>query len=60
MIGLAGDDSIVNATLWMLLVLAIGVVLLMVAFTLVTHCARWCHRTMDRRFNSRSNIGPQI
>jgi hypothetical protein len=57
--GLMGDDSIVHATLWMLLVLAIGTALLMLAFMLITRCARWCSRSASQRMDPRSNTWPQ-
>ena len=58
--GLVGDDSIVHATLWMLLVLAIGSALLMIAFMLVTRCVRMCSRSTARPVESRSYIWPQV
>ena len=58
--GLVVDDSIFHATLWMLLVLAAGVALLMIAFMLVTRCIRMCSRSAARRVESRSNIWPQV
>jgi hypothetical protein len=57
--GFVGDDSIVHATLWMLLVLAVGVALLMLTFMLITRCAKWCHRSAIHRMDSRSNTWPQ-
>jgi len=58
--GLVGDDSIFHATLWMVFVLVIGAFLLMLAFMLITRCARWCSRSMGHRVESRSNTWPQI
>jgi len=60
MTGLAGDDSIVHASLWMILILAVGAALLMVTFVLVTWCVRWCSRPAGQRVHSRSNIWPQM
>jgi hypothetical protein len=60
MIGLAGDDGIFQATLWMLFTLAAGVALLMLAFMFVTRCARWCSsRTAARELETESKIRPQ-
>ncbi len=59
MAGLAGDDSIVEATLWMLFTLAVGVALLMLAFMLITRCARWCSRTTSRDLENGSTTRPQ-
>ena len=58
--GLVGDDSIVHAALWMLVILAIGSALLMIAFLLVTRCVRMCSRSAARRVESRSNTWPQV
>jgi hypothetical protein len=58
--GWVGDDSIVHATLWMLLILAIGSALLMIAFMVVTRCVRMCSRSAARRVEERSNIWPQV
>jgi hypothetical protein len=60
MTSLVGDDSIVHASLWMLLVLTVGVALLTLAFALVVRCGKWCSRTASQRVTSRSNTWPQV
>jgi hypothetical protein len=53
---LAGDDSIIHATLWMVLMLAVGVASLMLAFLLIAWCVRWCLRPTDEVVDPESQV----
>lgn len=55
MISLVGDDSIIHATLWMVLMLAVGVASLMLAFLLIAWCVRWCTRPPGEAEDPESN-----
>jgi ABC-type bacteriocin/lantibiotic exporter with double-glycine peptidase domain len=55
-----GDDSIVHASLWMLLILTLGVALLTLVFAVVVRCGKWCSRSVTQRVASRSNTWAQV
>jgi hypothetical protein len=58
--GFAGDDSIVQSTIWMVAILVAGSGFLMLGFVLITRSIRWYIRSSARRAESKSNTWPQM